>query len=708
MNDDILEKLDYLYYWAKSHKGRTNRYKHGNHDQSRHNRWPAGYRAQTYESAGGRRGGGGGGQSTSGGAFSARRRNLQTRIRPNLAAGKWREMPQISTMRYKRAPKNEVETARAKFYDIEDQQKNLSDEKEALTKELSGYNFTATTDFVNENRDQYTNLIYDLFEYEPLYKDFVISFWGFIGLEQLDGLNSINPDDVAGDGELRLRLISAQEKYRTFRKDAEEYMQERNEKFRNAEKQIQLLAREKHKILRDLYDKHNETPEYVVPDNPSTGEDVAQMRASIVDKLISGIPDDSVQLMNPWGLNSYIDRNNITQNFAPYLQSLSRDQQMQLIDADMYDRGSESHANMRKSIEESLRARMSISPENEQNADYVNSYNSTINEITEKLSESIPDEVADYLMKFGHPDVRMELVKRGSPIGNPYTPGFSIAYPFTHSSISSTSSAQSGAGVDLMVQGALNVANENDLINDEFSQYYDFIEKVMFDHALSGYRLTTAHIQQLFTQIGPAQKMDGVVPNFFPPGITPPAPNAQAVKWMQQFYAEQQGRFMIDGVDSIQLYRGTKFKLGLPMESWSTMDAIAFQFSSRVNDGSVYSVNMPVDYIWGTYLSIFNWPENRVLGKEEYVVAGWPLINGEDGNRVQKIKEPRYQATGKIDINQNFDDYDIYSRWYEDSDDSNDDDKLTDIVARAKALSVSNLDKQSLLFDRIRQLSSRK
>jgi hypothetical protein len=493
------------------------------------------------------------------------------------------------------------------------------------------------------------------------------------------------------------------------------------------------LEKEKRQILRDLYNKYNQTPEYVVPDNPSTGEDVAQINTKVMSELLNEIPN----FESAYTLQQYLASVYAAQKFAPYLQTLSKDQQMGLIDADVYKNGSEQNQEMYTFIDESLKSRISENPENAQSPEFQDYQERALKRTSRELTDHVSSSVMGYLMKFGHPDVRAELVKRARngeapfvfPVENISSNQYRDAiddYTFDVSSRRGRiiadvpwKDARDGAGVDLMVYEATTQKNENFPQQDEFSAYHKFIDDIMVDHALAQYRLTTAHIQQLFTQIGPAQKMDGVSPNFFPPGITPPAPNAQAVKWMQQFYAEQQGRFMIDGVDSIQLHRGTTVKLGLPMESWSTDFNVGQDFSRVFGSGDLYSIDMPVDYIWGTYLSVFNWPENEVRGKEEHIVMGWPLVNGEDGENVEKFvdrqqeyidrfKEARYQATGEIDIHQNFDDYDIYSRWYENSDDNNDDDKLTDIVARAKALSVSNLDKQSLLFDRIRQLSNRK
>jgi hypothetical protein len=490
-------------------------------------------------------------------------------------------------------------------------------------------------------------------------------------------------------------------------------------------KNIKNLKKEKMQAIRDLYRNSNPTPIYRAPDNPGTGENSVQIAQNIAEQIRDVVKS---------GPNDFMANVAI-----PYIQSLSLQQQMEMINDNQFHEalvqsllpilsepmyresnvttGLTTLSPMFTNFDENRRIQNKINELQNQiklykkgesyltaNDAYVD-YPNEIQRLQEELMQFNLDDDRKKIASYGFSDddidiLQMHMIgtypnlpdnitqiaesigknKKANDVVNIiYRTIGNFGHPEARLAMQNTVDAERDMRLRITqtVENSLQRAMEYGSQYGEDAGYQKFIESIMQDHAKAGYSMMTAHIHQLFTQIGQSRKINGVAPNFFPDGITPPAPHPQAVAWMQRFYEEQQGLFAIQGVTEIPLLRGTHFELGLPFESWTSELSTAEIFQQQDSatgganreNGVIYQETIPVQYIWGTYETMFGWDEAGVRGKKEHVVLGWLRKIAEENEPENKTtKEPKYQAIGSINLNEDVYNYDIYTRWYADTD----------------------------------------
>jgi hypothetical protein len=166
------------------------------------------------------------------------------------------------------------------------------------------------------------------------------------------------------------------------------------------------------------------------------------------------------------------------------------------------------------------------------------------------------------------------------------------------------------------------------------------IGRLYFMHALRGYIPAVAMFQRAMEFVGPnaesanpAVEFDASIsssPLSFNGGEMP-EPNWKLVKLLQQQYEKTQEEFARRGITEVELYRGSIYEPGLPLEPWSPIRMVAAIFADGVKwradfSGSpspiVRKAKIPVKYFLGTWDTVPNWPEESVLGKKEYMIAG--------------------------------------------------------------------------------------
>ena len=114
-----------------------------------------------------------------------------------------------------------------------------------------------------------------------------------------------------------------------------------------------------------------------------------------------------------------------------------------------------------------------------------------------------------------------------------------------------------------------------------------------------------AAIQQAMSQVGPNAQIPNI-PSLYPPGVTPPRPHPEIVRYLQAWYEKTQQELQRS---EIELYSGgSSFSnTGIPMGPWSESKFTAqrFAYGTRTTNGALNHGFVPRKYIFAHYMQPF-------------------------------------------------------------------------------------------------------